>query len=227
MTVKEAIDELKYSRDMCYFDPSTGETGKPYSEECERMAQALNIAIKALESEPVENYQLKHILLLATILNFPIEDLNLTTQAIHALHRSNFKTIGEVYSHSESKNGLRTIRGIGKSLELEILQALNEYIVVNLPEFHPIPSEKAKTARWIPVSERLPKPEGDKRYLVTTAHFDPSYTERFVLIDDYDARDPESPPLWGTHGSNDGVRVVAWMPLPKPYHQESEDQNDT
>ena len=53
MTVKEAIDELKYSRDMCYFDPSTGETGKPYSEECERMAQALDIAIETLESEPV------------------------------------------------------------------------------------------------------------------------------------------------------------------------------
>ena len=53
MTVKEAIDELKYSKDMCYFDPSTGETGKPYSEECERMAQALVIAIRALESEPV------------------------------------------------------------------------------------------------------------------------------------------------------------------------------
>ena len=53
MTVKEAIDELKYSRDMCYFDPNTGETGKPYSEECERMAQALDIAIEALEHEPV------------------------------------------------------------------------------------------------------------------------------------------------------------------------------
>ena len=50
MTVKEAIDELKYSRDMCYFDPSTGETGKPYSEECERMAQALDIAIEALKN---------------------------------------------------------------------------------------------------------------------------------------------------------------------------------
>jgi hypothetical protein len=51
MDVKEAIDELKYSRDMCYFDPSTGETGKPYSEEFERMAQALDIAIEALKNE--------------------------------------------------------------------------------------------------------------------------------------------------------------------------------
>lgn len=55
MTIQEAIDELKYSRDMCYFDPSTGETGKPYSEECERIAQALDIAIRALEHKPSVN----------------------------------------------------------------------------------------------------------------------------------------------------------------------------
>lgn len=54
MTIKEAINELKYSRDMCYFDPSTGETGKPYSEECERMAQALDIVIEALKNESGE-----------------------------------------------------------------------------------------------------------------------------------------------------------------------------
>ena len=34
---------------MCYFDPNTGETGKPYSKDCEEMAQALDIAIAALE----------------------------------------------------------------------------------------------------------------------------------------------------------------------------------
>lgn len=60
MTVKEAIDELKYSRDMCYFDPSTGETGKPYSEECERMAQALDIAIEALKNESGEQDEKYH-----------------------------------------------------------------------------------------------------------------------------------------------------------------------
>lgn len=59
MTVKEAIDELKYSKDMCYFDPSTGETGKPYSEECERMAQALDIAIEALKNESGEQSEQK------------------------------------------------------------------------------------------------------------------------------------------------------------------------
>lgn len=60
MTVKEAIDELKYSREMCYFDPSTGETGKPYSEECERMAQALDIAIEALKNESGEQDKKYH-----------------------------------------------------------------------------------------------------------------------------------------------------------------------
>lgn len=53
MTVKEAIDRLKYDREMCYFDPSTGETGQPYSEDCKEMAEALDIAIEALTHEPV------------------------------------------------------------------------------------------------------------------------------------------------------------------------------
>lgn len=53
MTVKEAIERLKYDREMCYFNPDTGEPGEPYDEECREMAQALDIAIGALESESV------------------------------------------------------------------------------------------------------------------------------------------------------------------------------
>lgn len=52
MTVKEAIERLKYDREMCYFNPDTGETGEPYDEECREMAQALDIAIEALNQEP-------------------------------------------------------------------------------------------------------------------------------------------------------------------------------
>lgn len=52
MTREEAMQQLKYDREMCYFDPSTGETGQPYSEDCKEMAEALDIAIEALESEP-------------------------------------------------------------------------------------------------------------------------------------------------------------------------------
>lgn len=53
MTVKEAIERLKYDREMCYFNPDTGEPDEPYDEECREMAQALDIAIGALESESV------------------------------------------------------------------------------------------------------------------------------------------------------------------------------
>lgn len=49
MTVKEAIERLKYDREMCYFNLDTGEPGEPYDEECREMAQALDIAIGALE----------------------------------------------------------------------------------------------------------------------------------------------------------------------------------
>lgn len=59
MTVKEAIDRLKYDREMCYFDPSTGETGQPYSEDCKEMAEALDIAIEALKNESGEQSEQK------------------------------------------------------------------------------------------------------------------------------------------------------------------------
>ena len=77
--------------------------------------------------------------------------------------------------------------------------------------------EFVKIPRWIPCSERLPEPNGHKEYLVTTAHYDPTYKGRFVMVDDYDARDPEGPPSWLYNNGEDGVRVVAWMPLPAPY----------
>lgn len=51
MTVKEAIERLKYDREMCYFNPSTGVAGEPYDDDCKEMAEALDIAIKILENE--------------------------------------------------------------------------------------------------------------------------------------------------------------------------------
>jgi len=76
---------------------------------------------------------------------------------------------------------------------------------------------------WILCSDRLPEAEGNTPYLVTTAHFNPHYKGRFVMIDYYDARDPEAPPSWCENKEKNGVRVVAWMPLPKPYMREKND----
>ena len=48
MTREEAIAPLKMDRDLCNFNPMTGEE-EPMNEDCRKSAEALNMAIKALE----------------------------------------------------------------------------------------------------------------------------------------------------------------------------------
>ena len=48
MTEKEAIARLKLDRDLCNFNPMTGEE-EPMNEDCRKSAEALDIAIKALD----------------------------------------------------------------------------------------------------------------------------------------------------------------------------------
>ena len=47
MTEKEAIERLKLDRDLCNFNPMTGEE-EPMNEDCRKSAEALDIAIKKL-----------------------------------------------------------------------------------------------------------------------------------------------------------------------------------
>ena len=49
MTREEAIAQLKMDRDLCNFNPMTGEE-EPMNEDCRKSAEALDIAINALES---------------------------------------------------------------------------------------------------------------------------------------------------------------------------------
>jgi len=49
MTPQEAIKQLEYDRAMCLFNPSTGEE-EPMNEDCRKSAEALELAIEALES---------------------------------------------------------------------------------------------------------------------------------------------------------------------------------
>ena len=51
MTREEAIAQLKMDRDLCNFNPMTGE--EPMNEDCRKSAEALDMAIKALEQQPV------------------------------------------------------------------------------------------------------------------------------------------------------------------------------
>ena len=50
MTRKEAITQLKMDRDLCSFNPMTGEE-EPMNEDCRKSAEALEMAIKALERD--------------------------------------------------------------------------------------------------------------------------------------------------------------------------------
>ena len=69
----------------------------------------------------------KQTLVLAEAMNHPIEDLHLTNAAFNALKRwTKHHTVGAVYLTSV-KVGLKSIRGIGDKIEVEIEQALTEY----------------------------------------------------------------------------------------------------
>lgn len=50
MTPQEAIEQLKYDRAMCLFNPSTGEE-EPMNDDCKKTAEALELAIEALDDK--------------------------------------------------------------------------------------------------------------------------------------------------------------------------------
>jgi hypothetical protein len=54
MTKEEILEQLKHDRDLCNFNPSTGES-EPIDEDCRKSAEALDYAIKALEQQPSED----------------------------------------------------------------------------------------------------------------------------------------------------------------------------
>ena len=54
MTREEVIAQLKMDRDLCNFNPMTGEE-EPMNEDCRKSADALDIAIKAIEQQPCED----------------------------------------------------------------------------------------------------------------------------------------------------------------------------
>ena len=50
MTREEAIAQLKRDRDLCNFNPMTGEE-EPMNEDCRKSVEALDLAIKAIERQ--------------------------------------------------------------------------------------------------------------------------------------------------------------------------------
>ncbi len=54
MSIDEAISELKYARTMLEFNPTTGDVGFRNDED-RRQAEAIDMAIEALQTEPCED----------------------------------------------------------------------------------------------------------------------------------------------------------------------------
>ena len=54
MTLDEAIAQLKMDRDLCNFNPMTGEE-EPMNEDCRKSVEALDMAIEALSQESSED----------------------------------------------------------------------------------------------------------------------------------------------------------------------------
>lgn len=84
--------------------------------------------------------------------------------------------------------------------------------------------------RWIPVSERLPEKDGE--YLVTVSFhfcgeivFKCSFATDLHKVDEYNFQEHKCgfygiDSEWGSYEIND---VIAWMPSPEPYKEESEE----
>ena len=50
MTIEKAITQLKMDRDLCNFNPFTGEE-EPMNTNCKKSAEALDMAVRALEMQ--------------------------------------------------------------------------------------------------------------------------------------------------------------------------------
>ena len=63
MTYEEAISILTKDRALCLFNPLTGDVG-PLNEDCRMSAEAMNLAIEALEKripkKPIERFMLSY-----------------------------------------------------------------------------------------------------------------------------------------------------------------------
>lgn len=78
-------------------------------------------------------------------------------------------------------------------------------------------------SEWIPVSERLPKEDGQYLITVKYKHVNDSYEDVYAEHGEwYDGRWDMF--CFGHCGEVE--EIIAWMPLPKPYKAESEDRNE-
>ena len=81
MTREEAIAQLKMDRNLCNFNPMTGEE-EPMNEDCRKSVVALDMAIDALQQEPSEDCVSRQAVLYALDKRFDSIPMEQTTEIL-------------------------------------------------------------------------------------------------------------------------------------------------
>ena len=171
--------------------------------------ECIDYAIKALEQQPSDDCAVREFIKI--IVEYPPE--NLCTYPEYK---------GKPYFSIEYKENNEDIIGYG-TYNSDVLSAwLKEYF---------IQKPGNTTQRWIPVSEGLPKEDGE--YLLFGKIDEDE--ENYIFIGEYDScgeqfgiwREQFDRTTLGCLGSEcfEYSSVIAWQPLPKPYEEKRGDEN--
>lgn len=195
------LEQLKHDRDLCNFNPSTGES-EPISEDCRKSAEALDMAIKLIEQQPRDDCEYNR----GYRDGYDKGNLN-----GYELRKAEEKKSDDSVSRTEVIDELNRL---GRNAFKDDTDYDNFFAFVdNLPSVTP-------TQNWIPVSERLPE---DRNIVLVTAYWHEAYQ---VMMASYFGDG-----LWwcvpfnncGDHMQK--LNPKAWQPLPKPYEEKRGTEN--
>ncbi len=103
---------------------------------------------------------------------------------------------------------------VSRQAVLDLVNSDWEYEGLEVP-INCLPSV-TPTTNWIPVSERLPEQAGEYFVTYRPYHWGETFREHIrVGVDSFRGKT--------TWAKNKYQKVIAWMPLPKPYNAESEE----
>ena len=197
MTNEEALERLKMDRDLCNFNPMTGEE-EPMNEDCRKSAAALDIAIEALERMSCKD-------VISKKLAIEKQERYLTIEYLEKMQEAYIE--GEGYERHPLPEWYALDVAI-KALEQETVKAESEGNKSVTP-----------TTKWIPVSESFPK-----EHIYDDGYVEPSETVLVQLNNGemktsryWGSRESRKDEPWIDLSYPTTLEVVAWRPLPNKY----------
>lgn len=186
----------------------------------EEIEECLKMAIKALEQQPCEDDCISRYDVLTNLrLNWRLYESAEDAIKMSIYDVSNMDSINPKQAKAEIEKEESAKDCISRAGALRHRHLIYDddgigYSVVRVDEIMALPSVTPHP-RWIPVSERLPEEETD--VLICNRNGD------IALSRGSYSTEVENDFIWYTSGWRFG-KVIAWMPLPKPYKAESEEE---